>query len=789
MTSPTAFKLHRHPCWLGVALALATCSMIGASAASSGAAPFATVGHPTALGRGDAVVGALPMAQPIHVEVALNMRDRGSLDALIANNAKMQSQGLAVRSMTPSEFLATHAPTQAQAQAVVDYLTNNGFTHVSIAANRLLVSADGTALTARNAFMTSFAQVRTREGRVAFANTDEVRIPALLKNSVLSVIGLQTVYQAHTFVHRVNAGSAHTNAIFGHGPLEFSAIYGATGVATGAGVTVGILTEGSLTQAKTDLNTFTSNNGLATVVTQTVNTNGTSADTSGTTEWDLDSQDIVGMAGGKVGAIVFYNIPDLFDTSLTADINAAVIANQAKIVSASIGVCETAAQGDGSAAADDTILAAGVAQGQTFSFATGDTGADECPSDGLSTPIPSWPAASQYVIAATGTTLTASTTTWSSETVWSNSGGSPSTFEPKPSWQSALVSGAHRGVADVAFDGNPNSGALIVVNGAIGEFGGTSLSAPLFAGMWARVIAVRGTGIGFAGPYIYALPAGDLHDVTSGSNGAETAGVGYDFASGRGSIILGNAINHIGAPANSPPVANFGFVTNLLAVNFTDGSTDINGNATIVSHAWTFGDGSTSTATNPTHTYAATGTYNVSETVTDNGGLANTKTSAVKVASTLQLFGNSGFETGKASPWIMSAGVLNNRTAEPAHAGVWDAWLNGKGIANAETISQQVAIPAGKTSATLGFYLHIDTAETTTTAVRDRLTVRVTNSADVVLATLATYSNLNHAPGYISLKIDMTPYLGQTVKVKFSGNENSSLQTSFVLDDITLTVR
>ncbi|HEU4662928.1 MAG TPA: PKD domain-containing protein [Dokdonella sp.] len=82
---------------------------------------------------------------------------------------------------------------------------------------------------------------------------------------------------------------------------------------------------------------------------------------------------------------------------------------------------------------------------------------------------------------------------------------------------------------------------------------------------------------------------------------------------------------------NVPPVANFGATTNGLTANFTDSSTDSDGS--IASRSWTFGDGGTSTATNPSHTYASAGTYSVSLTVTDNGGATNTRTSSVTVSS------------------------------------------------------------------------------------------------------------------------------------------------------------
>jgi PKD repeat protein len=248
-----------------------------------------------------------------------------------------------------------------------------------------------------------------------------------------------------------------------------------------------------------------------------------------------------------------------------------------------------------------------------------------------------------------------------------------------------------------------------------------------------------------------------------------------------------------GGGGGGTPVANFTDTISGLTVNFTDSSTDTGG--TLSSHAWTFGDGGTSTATSPSHTHAAAGTYSVTETVTDSvDGKTSSKTASVTVSSgggSSQLLGNTGFESGTASPWTMSSGVLcSNSTCsgEVAHGGTGFAWLDGYGSAHTDTVSQTVTIPSGKTSATLSYALHINTAESGSTAY-DKLNVQVLNSAGTVLATLATYSNVNAASGYTVHTANLAAYIGQTVTIKFTGTEDSSLQTSFVLDDVTLTVQ
>lgn len=153
-----------------------------------------------------------------------------------------------------------------------------------------------------------------------------------------------------------------------------------------------------------------------------------------------------------------------------------------------------------------------------------------------------------------------------------------------------------------------------------------------------------------------------------------------------------------------------------------------------------------------------------------------------------QLLLNPGFESGAVN-WTQTSGVIDNSTGEAAHSGSWKAWLNGYGTTHTDYLYQDVTIPTTATSATLSFYLHIDTAETTTTSAYDTLKVQVRNTANTVLATLATYSNLNKNTGYAQKSFSLLSYKGQTVRIYFLGAEDSSLQTSFVIDDTALNVQ
>jgi subtilase family serine protease len=167
-------------------------------------------------------------------------------------------------------------------------------------------------------------------------------------------------------------------------------------------------------------------------------------------------------------------------------------------------------------------------QGITFLASSGDDGAGA-----------QWPASSANVVGVGGTTLGVDTAGLrASESAWSGSGGAISQVVSKPAYQSSAVSGSFRGSPDVSSDANPNSGMVIVSQGSQMQVGGTSMAAP----MWAGLIAIADQGLALAGkpaldgpsqtlPDLYNAPAGSFFDVTTGSRAA----AGYDTSTGLGS--------------------------------------------------------------------------------------------------------------------------------------------------------------------------------------------------------------------------------------------------------------
>jgi pseudomonalisin len=500
--------------------------------------------------------------ESVEIVVALKTRNQDALRSLVTS--LLTPGDPQYRHWQSHETIMNNfAPTAAQARAVAEFLTDAGFANVGIEAGNFTVRASGTAAIIRRSFNTQLAHFKTEDGRDVIANTQDVQVPTALADMVEAVLGLQTLDGLKTMtVQQIN-------------PLNWPAIYDAQNLPTASNTVVGVVTAGLMTQTLIDLSTFESMDYLPPLTPTVVYVGGTPT-TSGNAdaEWDMDTQDILAMAGGNLGGLMLYAGPSAFDTlamfdsSLASVIGKVVSDNEAKVVSISMGECETTPYSDGTMAAVDNLFAQAVAQGQTFVIASGDHGSRMCGTLGNNgtwgTVLgDSYPASSPYVVAAGGTTLSTGTggASYVGETGWSYSGGGPSLYEPMPSWQVGIVPGTMRGVPDVAFDGDftssPNSEVLYILDTTQTANAGTSLAAPLFAGAWARLESATGNQLGFAGAILYSrskVSTAMFHDITSGSNDDYSAGVGWDYVTGFGSLDVGKTYQEVTAPMWLPPV-------------------------------------------------------------------------------------------------------------------------------------------------------------------------------------------------------------------------------------------
>ena len=148
------------------------------------------------------------------------------------------------------------------------------------------------------------------------------------------------------------------------------------------------------------------------------------------------------------------------------------------------------------------------------------------------------------------------------------------------------------------------------------------------------------------------------------------------------------------------------------------------------------------------------------------------------------LLANPGFESG-ATSWAGTSGVITTNTGRPARTGSSKAWFGGNGRTSTENLTQTVTIPASATAANLSYYIRTDTAETGSTAYD---TFRVQVVVGGVTTTLKTFSNVGTSATYALNTHSLLAYKGKAVTVKFLMNEDSSLQTSFVVDDTAVSV-
>jgi subtilase family serine protease len=531
---------------------LPTLLAIGLASAATGAAqaspsPDVVAGVPRAR-----VIdfGRAPATTPMRLALTLRYRNQAALDALVEAQSDPRSP-LFQQWLTAAQFRDAFSPGADSYARVIGSLKQAGFRVTGLFDNRTVVDAEASAAVVERYFSTEIHRVQQPQYGIRLANVKPAAAPQALRGLLVAVNGLNTLTHVHSLAVPGRGGAAPDSAgpplhgpTGGFGPLAFSQGYdlpnqhGYDGSKQNVGVVIDADYSGN--DLKHYLSYFNVNRGGKKTTRIYVDggpPHGNSSPDS--IETTLDVETIVSNEPG-VGLYV-YEFPNFNnDGYITDAYNAVVNRNDVGVANSSFGGCEFI--DPPTEMAWDNIAEQGNSEGITFAASTGDYGAFECGSLGVSVP-----ASAPHFVAVGGTSLAVNSNgNWVSEAGWSGSGGGVSQVFAKPSWEKLKYSGRY--LPDLAFDGDPNTGAAVYWRGGWSVWGGTSLSSPIFSAAMSEINAVTGHRHGNFGKTLHTFYQNHNHDtyfrdVTSGNNGYYSAGSGFDLVTGMGSARVWSLAN------------------------------------------------------------------------------------------------------------------------------------------------------------------------------------------------------------------------------------------------------
>jgi kumamolisin len=445
--------------------------------------------------------------------------------------------------LSRDEYVAAHGADRADIDAVRSFAVANGLSIGTIDLGRRSVQLSGRLDSLSAAFGTALTLYRTPDGMEYRGRAGGLSLPSTLGGVITGVFGLDERPQARPqFSPRVDARSQYT-------PPQVAAAYAFPGAVNGSGECIALIELGGGFRP-VDLSAYFSKLGIPEPVVTAVPVDGGS-NTPGTVngpdgEVMLDIEVSGSVAPGAVIAVYFApNTDQGFIDAVTSAVHDAT--HRPSVISISWGSAESTWTVQAMNQMEQAFTAA-AAMGVTVTVAAGDNGSSDGVTDGLQ--HADFPASAPHALGCGGTRLEISSGVISSETVWNDGpgqgagGGGISDVFPLPAYQdgasvppSANPGGrVGRGVPDVCGDADPDTGYTIRVDGQTLPIGGTSAVAPLWAGLVALLNQSLGRPVGFLQPFLYSSAGtAALHDIAAGSNGAYTAGRGWDACTGLGS--------------------------------------------------------------------------------------------------------------------------------------------------------------------------------------------------------------------------------------------------------------
>lgn len=498
--------------------------------------------------------------------------------------------------LTPEAFGERFGASEHDLAQMVNWLAGHGFEVEPIPSGRSSIVFSGTAAQVQQAF---HAQIHVYDvaGKRHYANARNPEIPAALADVVAGIASL------HDFrsepLHHILKPLAAPSPEYSNGathyiaPADFAAIYDVAALYNnsldGTGQSIAVVARSNFNPA--DVASFRSAFGLP-ALSPTVVLNGPDPGIVSSDEQTEAQLDVEWAGAIAKNANVQFVLSGSTGSSDGVLLSSQYIVNHnlAPVMSLSFGLCE-AAMGASLNQAWNSLWQQAAAEGITVLVASGDSGAAGCDSPSLTKAVSGSSVnglcSSPYSTCVGGTQLNDASSPslyWSAttnpktygsalgyvpEVVWNASagaggsglwatGGGASSVYGKPAWQAGpgVPSDGHRDVPDVSLTASIHDGYLFYLNGQIYLVGGTSASTPALAGILALAVQRAGAAQGCINPTLYTLAtnqsnggAAVFHDVTGGNNSVPgaagyNAGVGYDLATGLGSVDALLLVNH-----------------------------------------------------------------------------------------------------------------------------------------------------------------------------------------------------------------------------------------------------
>jgi kumamolisin len=569
--------------FLAAASALASVDAPARRLFSESVAPVPASAAPGRLHVTRVALTAAERAAPIDVVISLTMRNYDEFEQRIQSGAHISQ----------SEMEEKYLPLPADHDRVRDWLLAQGFTQTLVDSNHTNLFVTGTVDQTAAAFQVQFARVASADGEFTSA-ISAPSVPAELGAAILNIEGLQPHVQMHPTIKNLPATLPTTLSGFAT-PPDVIAAYKLPPLATGSGQTIAVY--GWSVVSLSDLTSFwnaigsTQSASNVTIVNPGVGLTDSAdiEETSLDTEWSgavapAAKLRVYSQSKNTSGALLTVVTQVMNDAKKDASIT---------VFNYSGGASEQVVFAS-SYRASSQIFGQLIAMGITPLVSSGDAGSNPDPNGNdylASAPLAvGYPASDPNVVAVGGTFLIFDPKyNKTGETVWdgafangslAGTGGGYSVIFPKPSWQSGtssplLTAATARCVPDISAcaswatsSGVTNLGFYIFANSANDGVGGTSVSAPILSGITALVNQARGAvgrgAIGLLNPTLYPLAGStSFNAITSGNNGAYTAGPIYNLCTGLGTV---NGISFFNAlSGGGSNLSNMSVRTNLAA--------------------------------------------------------------------------------------------------------------------------------------------------------------------------------------------------------------------------------